>query len=65
MLLFGSQGMLYIRALRSRSLRDGSLTNKDRFAVFVHSFDSFNIKLKNIKVLLRHIVSKSKLMRPF
>ena len=37
------------RALRSRSLRDGPLTKKDRFAVFIRSFDSFNIRLKTAK----------------
>ena len=38
------------RPLRSRSLRDGSLTYKDCFEVFVRSSDSFNIRFKNSQV---------------
>ena len=40
----------FSRAFRSRSLRDGSLTNKACIAVFVRSFGSFNIRLKNPKL---------------
>ena len=42
---------IYNRALRSRSLRDGSLTHKGRFATFVRSCSTLRASMINLETL--------------
>ena len=43
-------GLLILRALRSRSLRDGSLSHEDRFATFVRSCSALRASKKQLKI---------------
>ena len=40
----------YLRALRSRSLRDGSLPHKNRFATFVRSCSTLRVSKRPLKI---------------
>ena len=51
-----------IRALRSRSLRDGSLPHKDRFATFVHSCSALRASKRPLK---KSYLKSASLITPF
>ena len=47
--------LLIGRALRSRSLRDGSLPHKGRFATFVRSFPALRASKRPLKIFIFEI----------